>query len=79
LVSCNYEDTVTASFWDIQTSGQNTSAAGTGKTTAEMKNITTFSGSGWNIIAVASQGIPNIAYVWNIVGNQTYPFLSWQP
>lgn len=34
--------TVTNSFWDIQTSGQLFSAGGTGKTTAEMTNVVTF-------------------------------------
>ena len=72
------EGTVSNSFWDTQTSGQATSAGGTGKTTAEMKNITTFSGASWNIIAVALNQT-NPAYIWNIVTGQSYPFLSWQP
>jgi hypothetical protein len=72
------EGTVSYSFWDTQTSGQATSAGGTGKNTTEMKNIATFSGAGWNIIAVAL-GKTNPARIWNIVDKQTYPFLSWQP
>lgn len=36
-------------FWDIETSGQTTSAGGTGKTTAEMKTLSTFTAAGWNI------------------------------
>ena len=67
------------SFWDVETSGQAASAGGTGKTTAEMKNVTTFSGAGWSIIAVASAEARNISRAWNIVEGQTYPFLSWQP
>jgi hypothetical protein len=67
-----------SSFWDTETSGQATSAVGTGKTTAEMKSITTFSDAAWNIVAVANLGIRNSAYIWNIVDGQTYPFLSWQ-
>jgi The GLUG motif len=66
------------SFWDIQTSGQATSDGGTGKNTTEMQDITTFSGAGWNITAVAPNET-NPAYIWNIVGNVTYPFLGWQP
>jgi hypothetical protein len=54
------------------------SDGGTGKTTAEMKSITTFSGAAWNIVAVASVGVRNPAYIWNIVTGVTYPFLSWQ-
>jgi hypothetical protein len=69
--------TVSNSFWDIQTSGQATSGGGTGKTNAQMRDIATFSGAGWNIIAVAS-GQTNSTYIWNIVDGQTYPFLSWQ-
>jgi hypothetical protein len=68
--------TITNSFWDTQTGGLNTSAGGTGKTTAEMKSVATF--TGWNITAVAP-GERNPSYIWNIVDGQTYPFLSWQP
>jgi hypothetical protein len=70
--------TVSDSFWDTQTSGQATSAGGTGKTTAEMKDITTFSGAAWDIVAVANLSIRNPAYIWNIVNGVTYPFLSWE-
>jgi len=76
LVGENGEGTVSNSFWDIQTSGQAASRVGTGKTTAEMKDITTFSGAGWNITAVAL-GQTNSAYIWNILDGLTYPFLSW--
>ena len=72
------EGTVGNSFWNTQTSGQGSSAGGTGKTTAQMKNIATFLGAAWNIIAVTS-GQTNPTYIWNIVDNVTYPFLSWQP
>jgi hypothetical protein len=71
--------TVRRSFWDIETSGQAISAGGTGKTTAQMKNIAPFSGAGWNIIAVANPGTRKPFYIWNIVDGVTYPFLSWQP
>jgi hypothetical protein len=79
LVAFNYDGTVSNSFWDIQTSGQITSAGGTGGTTAQMKNITTFSHAGWNIIAVANPSARNLSYIWNIVDGVTYPFLSSQP
>jgi hypothetical protein len=77
LVGIN-SGTVSNSFWDIETSGQSTSAGGTGQNTTEMQNIITFSGAAWNIIAVALNQT-NPAYIWNIVNNMTYPFLSWQP
>lgn len=74
----NNAGTVSNSFWDIETSGQATSDGGTGKTTAGMQNISTFSGATWDIVAVANLGIRNPAYIWNIVDSVTYPFLSWQ-
>ena len=63
------------SFWDIESSGSEQSDAGTGKTTAEMKDIATF--VRWDIVAVAV-GEANTAYTWNIVDGETYPFLSWE-
>lgn len=69
--------TVSNSFWDTLTSGQASSDGGTGKNTTEMQNIATFSGAGWNIIGVALNET-NPIYIWNIVNNITYPFLSWQ-
>jgi hypothetical protein len=77
LVGLNF-GTVSNSFWDTETSGRPASAGGTGKTTAEMKSITTFSGAGWSIVAVAGPGARDPAYIWNTVDGQTYPFLSWQ-
>lgn len=71
------EDAVSDSFWDIQTSGQAASSGGTGKTTAEMMNIATFSDADWDIIAVAP-GEKNPVYVWNIVDGETYPFFGWE-
>ena len=70
--------TVSNSFWDTQTSGQDNSAGGSGKTTAQMQDIDTFTGAGWDITAV-SYGETNRDYTWNIVDSVAYPFLSWQP
>lgn len=53
--------TATHCFWDTQTSGQATSALGTGKTTAQMQTQSTF--TGWNFTTV-----------WNIASG-VYPFL----
>ncbi|UCD21865.1 MAG: hypothetical protein JSW22_07530 [Chloroflexota bacterium] len=66
LVGENY-GAVGDSFWDIETSGKDNSAGGTGKTTAQMKDIATFSGADWDIIPVADPGTRNPAYIWNIV------------
>ena len=78
LVGLNNGGIVSNSFWDTETSGQATSDGGTGKTTAEMQDITTFSGAAWDIVAVANPDVRNPSYIWNIVDNVTYPFLSWQ-
>jgi hypothetical protein len=77
LVGWN-DGTVNNSFWDSETSVSVASAGGTGKTTAEMMDITTFTAAAWNITVVAS-GQTNTDYIWNIVNAMTYPFLSWQP
>ncbi len=50
LVGYNEGGEVTGSFWDIQTSGQYSSAGGTGKTTAEMHNTNTYMDAGWNFV-----------------------------
>ena len=68
-------------FWDTETSGRlprfRKREGGTGKTTTEMQDFTTFSGAGWNITAVAPNQTNN-NYTWNIVDKQTYPFLGWE-
>jgi hypothetical protein len=60
--------TVIASFWDVETSDCNFSAGGTGKTTAEMKTMSTFIDAGWDFVEI-----------WGIGENQTYPFLRNEP
>jgi Divergent InlB B-repeat domain/The GLUG motif len=77
LVGRSYDATAAGCFWDIETSGQTSSAGGTGKTTAEMSDLGTFSGAAWNICTVAP-GSTNSTHIWNIVDGVTYPFLSWQ-
>ncbi|WP_411883179.1 YDG domain-containing protein [Polaromonas sp. YR568] len=59
---------VNSSFWDTDTSGQATSAGGTGKTTAEMKQASTF--SGWSMAATGGSG-----NVWRIYEGNTGPLL----
>ena len=71
--------TVSNSFWDTETSGQGGSGGGTGEATEEMQSIATFTGAGWDIVAVANASTRNPSYIWNIVDDETYPFLSWQP
>jgi hypothetical protein len=71
-----YAGVLSNSFWDTETSGQAASDGGTGKNTTEMKDLSTF--SAWGIVAVANPSIRNHSYIWNIVDDVTYPFLSWQ-
>ena len=56
---------VTGSYWDIQTTGQSTSA-GTGKTTDLMKQQATF--TSWDF-----------ASVWGISESTSYPYLQFSP
>jgi len=54
-------------FWDIETSGQATSAGGTGKTTAQMKTQSTFTDAGWDFTTI-----------WEMIG-YNYPRLINNP
>jgi hypothetical protein len=77
LVGRNYGDTLTACFWDIQTSGTsdgvgnvNPDPAGAiGKTTAEMKTLSTFTSAGWDFDTPT----------WTICEGFDYPKLWWEP
>jgi hypothetical protein len=55
LIGSLSNGTVTASFWDKQTSGKTTSAGGTGKTTVEMKSPCTYESAGWGLFRRNSQ------------------------
>jgi filamentous hemagglutinin family protein len=59
LVAESTGGSISNSFWDTQTTGQATSAAGTGKTTAEMKDLATFGTWGSTIVGDAS--LSNVA------------------
>ncbi|UCH90122.1 MAG: right-handed parallel beta-helix repeat-containing protein [Thermoplasmata archaeon] len=68
LIGVNYQNPIVSnSFWDTETSGQSSSAAGTGKTTSEMKTKSTFTDAGWDFNEI-----------WNIEDGLTYPFLKWR-
>ena len=60
--------TATNSFWDTSTSGVTSSynGGGTGKTTANMKTLATFTDAGWDF-----------NNTWEMPEND-YPFLKWQ-
>jgi hypothetical protein len=62
-----YSVSTTASFWDVQASGQANSAGGTGKTTAEMQSESSFVDAGWDFVNI-----------WSIRDGTDYPRLMWQ-
>lgn len=67
--------TITSSYWDTQSSGIATSYGGTGKTTAQMQQQSTF--TGWDFAGETANGSNDY---WNILSyiNEGYPFLSWE-
>jgi hypothetical protein len=66
---------LTNSFWDKQTSGQASSAGGTGKTTSEMQDPNTFLDAGWDFIGEVNNGVDDI---WTLCESPDYPRLSWE-
>jgi len=75
LVSTKIERSITASFWDAETSGQSKSRGGTRKTTAEMQTASTFLEAGWDFIDETENGTDDI---WWILEGQDYPRLWWE-
>ncbi len=78
LVGYNWQEataTITASFWDIETSTQTTSDGGIGKTTTEMQSAKTFTDAGWDFAGETANGTEDI---WTIEGGQGYPRLWWE-
>jgi len=73
LVGVNMES-VSASYWNTESSGQSSSSGGIGKTTSEMMDVDTF--SGWDISAVRPGEIDTAA-TWNIVEGTSYPVFGW--
>ena len=65
LGSGSGEVTVTASFWDMEVSGQAASSGGRGLTTAEMTTVRVFQNAGWS------------AYDW-VMTPGAYPRLAWE-
>jgi hypothetical protein len=68
LLGYNDGGSTTNSFWDTETSSQDLSAGGFGRTTTEMKTASTFIDAGWN------------SDTWYIDAgfNNGYPYLHWQ-
>jgi len=77
---------ITASFWDIETSGRTNMCAGQrvnawgcddrfGKTTARMHIAATFLDAGWDFFDETANGADDL---WWILEGQDYPRLFWQ-
>jgi hypothetical protein len=74
LIGRGTSTTATQSFWDKTTSGKATSAGGTGavgKTTAQMKTLSTFTSAGWDFVGETANGTLDI---W-AMGSGQYPCL----
>jgi|GEM_PF-1683660 len=80
--------TATNSFWNTESSGQSSSAAGTGKTTVEMKTLETFTDesmvgltTAWDFETNPCDDVVDNNY-WDMDYSETinhgYPFLSWE-
>ncbi len=70
LVGIMASSTVTASYWDVNSSEVSISAGGTGKTTNEMKNQSTY--AGWDFSSVWEQITPGASYLsfqWQATSN----------
>ena len=75
LVGLNDHGMVDSCFWDVQASGQMTSAGGAGKTTSEMETKSTFTEAGWDFAGESENGTEDI---WAICAGTNYPRFVWQ-
>jgi len=64
-----------SSFWDMETSKQDTSEGGLGKTTDEMQTASVFLEAGWDF---ADETVNGIEDIWWIDEGQDYPRLWWE-
>lgn len=65
LIGYRFGGSVSNSYWNTETSGQSSSAGGTGKTTTQMTTQATF--TNWDF-----------AGTWSIIEGDSYPWLQWQ-
>ncbi len=75
LVGSNLQSTVTASYWDSETSGQSASAAGVGQTTGALQMPTGYGGiyAEWN---VDIDGVSGPDDPWHFGASSEYPVLQ---
>lgn len=75
LIGMSTKNVLSHAFFDNVTTGMTVTAGGaggTGKNTAEMKNITPFENAGWDI----TKGAPEGSSVWYILEDYSYPLLT---
>lgn len=75
LLGYGSADGVEQCFWDVETSGQTTSAAGTGLITAELWDIETYMEAGWDFVGETDNGVEDL---WWIDDGNDYPHLWWE-
>ena len=76
LLGVNNYGSVVTSFWDMEVSHLLSSAGGTGKSTADMKTLSTFTSVGWDFVSESANGTDDI---WRMcVDGISYPRLSWE-
>ncbi|MHC4098810.1 MAG: GEVED domain-containing protein, partial [Planctomycetota bacterium] len=67
-----FENIVNGCFWDVQSSGEPNSAAGTGLTTAQMYDKNTFINAGWDFVGESANGGSDD---WSMPAGGGYPIL----
>jgi hypothetical protein len=78
LVGSNDGASIGGCFWDMTTSGLTTSEGGIGKTTAQMKSLSTFisAPASWDFLGETANGTKD---VWRMcVDGVNYPKLAWE-
>jgi hypothetical protein len=68
----NHDGVISVCFWDTVISGQAASDGGTGRTTSQMKNRQTFTGSGWDF-----SNTDGDRTIWQMP-SEDYPRLLWE-
>lgn len=73
----NSTSIVENSFWDMETSSQDVSPEGLGKSSMEMQDLCVFLNTGWDFYGETDNGIEDY-WVMNNNENGGYPALTWQ-
>ena len=74
LVGSNEQGNITASFWDIESSGLPGRPTEGAKTTTQMQQASTFLEAGWDFVDETENGVLNI---WWIEEGRDYPRFWW--